>query len=125
MSVAVHTIGARAAESHDLLGEPCCDRPPHRHHLRVHLDDTHATLTVARDPAGQVTLVDLRLGPHGSTTSGLADALGSALTLALRAGAPADLLLIPRTATLTRATARRPAVAPPMPALYAALGDAP
>lgn len=88
------------------------------------LDDAQGTLTVAHDHTGQITLVDLRLGPHGSTTSGLADALSSALTLALRAGAPADLLLTPRTTTPALPTPR-PAAVPPMPALHAALTCAP
>ena len=88
------------------------------------IDDTPGAITVARDPAGQITLVDLRLGPHGSTISGLADALGSALTLALRAGAPTDLLLTPSAATPTLPTPR-PAVAPRLPALHAALTGAP
>ena len=88
------------------------------------LDDAQGTLTVARDHAGQITLVDLRLEPHGSTASGLADALGSALTLALRHGAPTDLLLTQRTAT-PALPAPRLAVVPPMPALHAALTGAP
>lgn len=65
----------------------------------ITLDGEHGTLTVARDSADRVTLVDLRLGRYGSTTGGLADALGTALTLALRHGAPADLLLTRSVAT--------------------------
>jgi hypothetical protein len=56
--------------------------------------------------------VDLRLGPHGSTTRGLADALSTTLTLALRHGAPAELLL---TRSLTA-----PAIPAPRPAGHAA-----
>ena len=59
----------------------------------ITLHGQHGTLTVARDDTGALTLVDLRLGRHGSTVHGIADALGTALTLALRHGAPADLLL--------------------------------
>lgn len=84
------------------------------------LDGAQAALTVARDDAERITLVDLRLGPHGSTASGLADALGSALTVALRHGAPADQLLAPRTSD-PALPAPVEARAPPAPALHAAL----
>jgi hypothetical protein len=89
------------------------------------LDGEHGTLTVARDTADQVAFVDLRLGRHGSTTGGLADALSAALTLALRHGAPADLLL-GRRVDAPAIPAPRPtgnaATRPPhTPALHAAL----
>lgn len=86
----------------------------------ITLDGEHGTLTVARDSADQVTLVDLRLDRYGSTVHGLADALGTALTLALRHGAPADLLLSRSAAPAIPAqhTAARP---PHAPALHAAL----
>lgn len=72
----------------------------------IALDGEHGTLTVAHDSADRVTLVHLRLGRHGSTVHGLSDALSTALTLALRHGAPTDLLL-------TRSAA--PAVPAPRP----------
>lgn len=86
------------------------------------LDDAQGMLTVACDHAGQITLVDLRLSPHGSTTSGLADALSSALTLALHVGAPAEQLFAARLGG-TPVPAPRPDS--PTPALHAALTAAP
>lgn len=91
----------------------------------ITLDGEHGTLTLARDTTERVTLVDLRLGRHGSTTGGLADALGTALTLALRHGAPADLLL-GRSVAAPAVPAPRPAGSaaarpPHAPALHAAL----
>ncbi len=95
----------------------------------ITLDGERGTLTHARDDAERVTLVDLRLGRHGTTTCGLADAPGTALTLALRHGAPAELLLA-RSLTAPVIPAPRPAghaaARPPLtPALHAALSAAP
>lgn len=91
----------------------------------ITLHDQHGTLSVARDDTGALTLVDLRLGRHGTTAHGLADALGTDLTLALQHGAPADLLLA-RSAAAPAIPAQRPAgnaaARPPhAPALHAAL----
>lgn len=86
------------------------------------LDGARGTLTVARDDTGRVALVDLRLGRQGSCLGGLADALGSALTLALRAGAPADLLAAHR---IGGAPVPPPHPGSPVPALHAALTAAP
>jgi hypothetical protein len=85
------------------------------------LDGEHGTLTVARDSAHRVTLVDLRLGRYGSTVNGLAEALGTALTLALRSGAPADLLLSRSLAAPAIPVPRHAARPPHAPALHAAL----
>ena len=90
----------------------------------ITLHGEHGALTIARDSADKVTLVDLRLGRHGSPTGGLADALGAALTLALQNGAPADLLLtrdVPAPAIpAPRPTGNTGSRTPPAPAPHAA-----
>ncbi len=76
----------------------------------ITLHDQHGTLSVARDDTGALTLVDLRLGRHGTTAHGLADA---DLLLARSAAAPA----IPAQRPAGNAAARPPHA----PALHAAL----
>ncbi|MFI6163104.1 hypothetical protein ACIA59_24520 [Micromonospora haikouensis] len=52
------------------------------------IDGVPGRLVTAVASSGEVGHVDLRAGSHGSTLAGLTDALSSAITLALRAGAP-------------------------------------
>ncbi|MEU9507781.1 hypothetical protein AB0D32_16060 [Micromonospora sp. NPDC048170] len=68
---------------------PPLDRPPQltpvstaRHSRRTHGWPPPATSN------GELGHVDLRAGTHNSTLAGLTDALSSAITTALRAGAP-------------------------------------
>ncbi|MET7949772.1 hypothetical protein [Micromonospora sp. NPDC005324] len=51
------------------------------------LDGTTGRLTTATS-SGQLTHVDLRVGKHGSTLAGLTEALSTAITAILQAGAP-------------------------------------
>ncbi|MET7951801.1 hypothetical protein [Micromonospora sp. NPDC005324] len=51
------------------------------------LDGTTGRLTTATS-SGQLTHVDLRVGKHGSTLAGLTEALSTAITTGLQAGAP-------------------------------------
>ncbi len=52
------------------------------------IDGVPGRLTTAVAPSGELCHVDLRAGTHGSTLAGLTDALSTAITTALRAGAP-------------------------------------
>lgn len=52
------------------------------------IDGVPGRLTTTAMPSGEVGHVDLRAGTRGSTLAGLTDALSSAITTALRAGAP-------------------------------------
>lgn len=52
------------------------------------VDGTPGRLVTAAGPDGQLAHVDLSVGKHGSTLAGLTDALCTALTAGLRAGAP-------------------------------------
>ncbi|MEW2385543.1 hypothetical protein AB0873_26120 [Micromonospora sp. NPDC047707] len=50
-------------------------------------------LVTAAAPNGKLTHVDLRAGKHGSTLAGLTDALSTAITTGLHAGAPATVFV--------------------------------
>ncbi|WP_189041419.1 TSCPD domain-containing protein [Micromonospora sonchi] len=52
------------------------------------IDGVPGQLATTATPSGEVGRVDLRAGTRGSTLAGLTDALSSAITTALRAGAP-------------------------------------
>ncbi|MBM0274793.1 TSCPD domain-containing protein [Micromonospora tarensis] len=58
------------------------------------LDGTTGRLTTATS-SGQLTHVDLRVGKHGSTLAGLTEALSTAITTALQAGAPPSEFVAP------------------------------
>lgn len=53
------------------------------------IDGVPGRLATTATPSGELGHVDLRAGIDGSTLAGLTDALSSAITIALRAGAPA------------------------------------
>lgn len=63
--------------------------------LAVQVGAEEATLTAATDAAGRLTAIDLRTGKHGSTLSGMTDALATAMTLALQRGAPLGTITAP------------------------------
>ncbi|MFI7331769.1 TSCPD domain-containing protein [Micromonospora aurantiaca (nom. illeg.)] len=52
------------------------------------VDGIPGRLVTAAGPDGRLTHVDLAIGKHGSTLAGLTDALSTAITTGLRAGAP-------------------------------------
>lgn len=52
------------------------------------LDGTPGRLVIAAAAADRVAHVELRVGKHGSTLAGLTDALSTAITTGLHAGAP-------------------------------------
>ncbi len=57
------------------------------------IDGVSGRLVSAAAPGGRLTHVDLRAGKHGSTLAGLTDALSTAITTGLRAGAPAAVFV--------------------------------
>jgi len=52
------------------------------------IDGVSGRLATAATPGGELTHVELRIGKHGGTLAGLTDALSTAITTALHAGAP-------------------------------------
>ncbi|MCX4469439.1 hypothetical protein OOK41_03820 [Micromonospora sp. NBC_01655] len=52
------------------------------------IDGIPGRLSTAATPSGELRHVDLRAGKHGSTLAGLTEALSTAITTALHAGAP-------------------------------------
>lgn len=67
----------------------------HGHTVDIDIDGIPATITLAHNEAGQLTLIDARVGKHGSPLAGLFAAWSEAATAALRAGAPLERLLPP------------------------------
>jgi hypothetical protein len=63
----------------------------------VQVGDQDATLTASPGPDGRPAEIALRTGKHGSTLAGMTDAFSTAMTLALRRGAPLDTLTGPLT----------------------------
>ncbi|MGC5054964.1 hypothetical protein ACLQ2S_26370 [Micromonospora sp. DT48] len=57
------------------------------------IDDVPGRLATTATSNGEVGHVDLRAGTHNSTLAGLTDALSTAITTALRAGAPPTALV--------------------------------